>query len=176
MNGRDKGRFGMFASLLCALLSSIPSHGAVAQRRDPGPFSPFRVQESRAYSPSLGFDHQGQGEESPDGWSFPRRVGAGALAGALSGGFLGSLISDWNLPSGAAVGAVTGTLTGLAVAVVAENGPMSRRRGFLMGAITGYGFWLAFGRPVDFVLDPLFLIAIPGWFAGGGPHPPDGQG
>ena len=85
---------------------------------------------------------------------------------------MGSLISDWNLPSGAAVGAVTGTLTGLAVAVVAENGRISRRRGFLIGAISGYGLWLVSGAPVDFVLDPLFLIAIPGWFAGGGPHPP----
>jgi hypothetical protein len=179
MNSRDKSRFGMSVSLLCALLTSIPSHGAVAQRRDPGPFSPFRVQESRAYSPNLGFEDQGQEDESPHGWCFPRRVGIGALAGALSGAFLGSLISDWNLPSGAAVGAVTGTLTGLAVAVVAENGRMSRRRGFLIGAILGYGLWLVSGAPVDFVLDPLFLVAIPGWFAGGGPYPPiakDGGG
>ncbi len=169
MNSRDKIWFGLPASLLCVLLTSIPSHEAVAQWRSPGPFSPFRILEGGVYTANLGSEDEDQEDESPQGWSFPRRVGTGALAGAVSGAFLGSLINDWNAPSGAGVGLVTGALTGLAVAVVAENGRISRTRGFLIGAITGYGIWLVSGAPVDFVLDPLFLIAIPGWFAGGGP-------
>jgi len=170
-----KSRSVLYAALLCSALSSIPSQRALGQRLVPGPFATAQTQEKRVYQANLGLEDRVQASEKSRGWSFPRRVGTGALAGTVSGAFLGSLISDWSLPGGAALGLVTGTITGLAVAVVAENGPMTKRRGFLIGALPAYCFWLAIGAPIDFVLDPLFLFGIPGWHAGKGSNPPVGE-
>lgn len=141
-----------------------------AQWRGSSPFVPFLTEGHRSIPSDQGWRLWNQEEGSAPGRSFLGRVGVGSLAGVVSGAFLGSIISDWSLPGGAGLGLVTGTMTGLVVAVVAQDGTMTKRRGFLIGSIPAYAYWLAIGAPAEFVLDPLFLFGIPGWHAGKGPR------
>jgi hypothetical protein len=138
------------------------------QWRAQSPFSRFITEEAHPFQLNPSFLGSEQEERQTADRSFLRRVAMGSLAGLVSGAFLGSLISDWSLPGGAGLGLATGTATGLVVAVAAENVSMTKWRGFLIGAVPAYATWLLVGAPVDFVLDPLFLFGIPGWFSGKG--------
>ena len=50
--------------------------------------------------------------------------------------------------------------------IVVGVGKFNGLKGFLAGVVPGYFIWLAAGAPADFVLDPLFLLGIPGAVAG----------
>ena len=162
---RATRRVGVFAILL---LSLGLAGGVEGQWRAQSPFSQFITEEADPFRLNPAFLVREQEERQAADRSFLGRVAMGSIAGLVSGAFLGSMISDWSLPGGARLGLATGAATGFVVAVAAENVSMTKWRGFLIGAVPSYTTWLLVGAPVDFVLDPLFLFGIPGWFAGKG--------
>ena len=137
----------IFGFVLLLLLPAVEVEG---QWRGPDRYSRFMVERDHPLRPGTGIltlkSEEGEAAEP----SFLGRVGRGSLAGLVSGALLGSLITDWSLSGGAGVGLVTGSVTGLVVAVAAENGRMTKTRGFLMGAVPAYATWILLGAPVDF--------------------------
>jgi len=145
-----------------ALILSLTTNPLAAQRLAPGPFAGFEAPKARA--PQLAHSIQeatDRGEVGPRK-PFALTLLAGTASGAVAGFLLGNLLQDWSGPDGAGAGLVSGTLMGGIVGIAKLNG----LQGFLAGVVPGYCIWLAAGTPGDFVLDPLFLLGIPGAVAG----------
>lgn len=153
----------LLATTLLALHLPLAGGPVAAQRVTPGPFAGFEARKQAHASAFLPlFQEAADPGEAKPRKPFLLTLLAGTAAGAGAGFLLGSMIQDWTGPGGAAVGLVSGTLMGVVVGVGKFNG----LKGFLAGVVPGYCIWLAAGAPADFVLDPLFLLGIPGAVAG----------